>query len=232
MLTRWFPSAFCIIIITPILSCGNLFRSKHQEPGFNDQHNEHTQTPEQFWDASNRIIYTCCLKKILVLTLNIKLCPTWYSLLKHPGSPNGFLDHLFIRDKRVHDVCAKPILLPFERTQMDYSAADIEAAQSLQLLAYLYAALAAFWTYDYACSFEQEWIFLFQSRWSKVKGLYIVTRHVPFFLVITDLVYLGFTSNESPDKCRILSDTYSCFGVISLTCSECISPSPAIYTCF
>ncbi|KAG2117581.1 hypothetical protein DEU56DRAFT_984839 [Suillus clintonianus] len=104
---------------------------------------------------------------------------------------------------------------------MDYSAADIEAAQSLQLLAYLYAAMGVFWTYDYACSFEQEWIFLVQSRWSKVKGLYIVTRHVPFFLVIMNLVYLGFTSNESPDKCRIMSDTYSCFGVISLTCSEC-----------
>ncbi|KAG2137034.1 hypothetical protein DEU56DRAFT_353868 [Suillus clintonianus] len=111
------------------------------------------------------------------------------------------------------------VFLPLERRiQMDYSAADIEAAMNLQLSMHLYTALATFWTYDYACSLEQEWIFLFRSRWTKVKGLYIVTRHVPFFLIMDLLV---FTSNDSPDKCRVLSSIYSCFALISLTCSEC-----------
>ncbi|KAG2119377.1 hypothetical protein DEU56DRAFT_836639 [Suillus clintonianus] len=61
--------------------------------------------------------------------------------------------------------------------------------------------MATFWTYDYACSLHQEWTFLLQSRWTKVKGLYIVTRFVPFLLLIGHL-YLNFIPNENPDVCE------------------------------
>ncbi|KAG2137029.1 hypothetical protein DEU56DRAFT_353756 [Suillus clintonianus] len=103
---------------------------------------------------------------------------------------------------------------------MEYSAADIAEATSLQYLAYLYTSLATFWTYDYACSLHEEWKFLLRSRWTKVKGLYIITRHVPFFLISMD-IYLTFAPSGNPNKCRTLGNIYVCFGVISLTCSEC-----------
>ncbi|KAG1728330.1 hypothetical protein EDB19DRAFT_1941259 [Suillus lakei] len=75
--------------------------------------------------------------------------------------------------------------------------------------------------YDYVCSLNEEWKFLLQSRWTKVKGLYIITRYVPFFLVATNL-HMNSTSNENPNKCRILIDVSSCFSLISIACSECI----------
>ncbi|KAG1718230.1 hypothetical protein EDB19DRAFT_1921045 [Suillus lakei] len=74
--------------------------------------------------------------------------------------------------------------------------------------------------YDYVCSLQEEWKFLRQSHWSKVKGLYIIARYIPFFFVITDL-FVNFAPNENPKKCRILVSIYSSCGVISLTCSEC-----------
>ncbi|KAG1728334.1 hypothetical protein EDB19DRAFT_1913833 [Suillus lakei] len=81
--------------------------------------------------------------------------------------------------------------------------------------------MATFWTYDYACSLEEEWKFLHRSRWSKVKGLYLIARYVPFFLITTDL-YLNFAPNENPDKCRKLINIYSCFSLISIISAECI----------
>ncbi|KAG1738480.1 hypothetical protein EDB19DRAFT_2025354 [Suillus lakei] len=75
-------------------------------------------------------------------------------------------------------------------------------------------------TYDYACSFREEFEFLLQSRWTKVKALYIITRYLPFFLIIMYLC-LNFTPNENPDKCRILINIYSSFSQISINCSEC-----------
>ncbi|KAG2128488.1 hypothetical protein BD769DRAFT_701024 [Suillus cothurnatus] len=109
---------------------------------------------------------------------------------------------------------------PFLCLYMEYSADEIAAARSLQYSAYICMSMATFWTYDYICSIHEEWKFLHQSRWSKVKVLYIIARYVPFLFVITD-IYLNFSPNENPKKCKILVNIYSSFGVISLTCSEC-----------
>ncbi|KAG1830292.1 hypothetical protein DFJ58DRAFT_272514 [Suillus subalutaceus] len=83
---------------------------------------------------------------------------------------------------------------------------------------YLYVAITMFWVCDYASSFHKEWKFLRQSRWTKVKVLYITARYLPFLLLAMYL-YLNF-SPENPDKCKILINTYSCFTQLSLTCSE------------
>ncbi|KAG2357609.1 hypothetical protein BDR07DRAFT_1419817 [Suillus spraguei] len=104
--------------------------------------------------------------------------------------------------------------------QTDYSADDVVAATSLQCFAYIYVSTTTFWTYDYACSFHEEWRFLLVSQWTKVKGLYIVTRYVPFLLLATNL-YLSFSPNENPDKCRVLDNICSGFGIVSAICSEC-----------
>ncbi|KAG2128051.1 uncharacterized protein EDB93DRAFT_179358 [Suillus bovinus] len=103
---------------------------------------------------------------------------------------------------------------------MDYSAEDIAAARILQYLAYICTALIAFWSYDYICSLHDEWTFLLRSRWTKVKCLYIIARYVPFFLIAADIC-LTLTPNEDPKTCKMFINIYSCFAVISLTCSEC-----------
>ncbi|KAG1897204.1 uncharacterized protein F5891DRAFT_539520 [Suillus fuscotomentosus] len=105
---------------------------------------------------------------------------------------------------------------------MDSSADDAQVATAwnLHYLACTCVTLATFWTYDYISSLHEEWTFLLQSRWTKLKALYIVARYIPFFFIATDL-YMIFTPNENPNKCRMLINIYSCLGVISLTCSEC-----------
>ncbi|KAG1850097.1 hypothetical protein C8R48DRAFT_728309 [Suillus tomentosus] len=105
---------------------------------------------------------------------------------------------------------------------MEPLAEDVQvaAAWNLRYLACVCLTLATFWTYDYISLLHEEWSFLLQSRWTKLKALYIVARYIPFFFIATDL-YMIFTPNENPDKCRMLINIYSCFGVISLTCSEC-----------
>jgi hypothetical protein len=103
---------------------------------------------------------------------------------------------------------------------MEYSAQDIAAAMSLQLSAYIYASMATFWIYDYVCSLYEEWTYLLQSHWSKVKCLYIVTRYLPFVLLITKL-YMSFTLNETPGKCRVLDNVNAGLGIISAVCAEC-----------
>ncbi|KAG2137025.1 hypothetical protein DEU56DRAFT_980757 [Suillus clintonianus] len=104
--------------------------------------------------------------------------------------------------------------------QMEYSVDDVAGARRLQLSAYICTALVTFWTYDYIRSIHEEWTFLLMSRWTKVKGLYIIARYIPFLLITVDLC-LTFVLNENPNKCQIISDIYASFGLISLTCSEC-----------
>ncbi|KAG2039707.1 hypothetical protein BDR03DRAFT_1008704 [Suillus americanus] len=95
--------------------------------------------------------------------------------------------------------------LPVYNLEMEYSSDDIAAARSLQFATYIYASTATFWTYDYACSLDEEWTFLLRSHWSKVKGLYIVTRYLSFILLTTNL-YLSFIPNENPGKCRVMDN--------------------------
>ncbi|KAG2054045.1 hypothetical protein BDR06DRAFT_955623 [Suillus hirtellus] len=76
-------------------------------------------------------------------------------------------------------------------------------------------------TYDYVCCLHEEWTFLRQSRWTRVKVLYIFARYVPFFSMTMD-IYMTFAPVENPNKCRVIINMYSCFGLISLICSESI----------
>ncbi|KAG1739547.1 hypothetical protein EDB19DRAFT_837140 [Suillus lakei] len=98
-------------------------------------------------------------------------------------------------------------------------ADDVATAGGLRFLAYICASMATFWTYDYVCSLDEEWTFLLRSRWTKVKGLYIITRYVPFLLLMTD-IYLCFTPDENPNNCRMVINIYSCLSMISVACSE------------
>ncbi|KAG2124610.1 hypothetical protein DEU56DRAFT_593546 [Suillus clintonianus] len=102
----------------------------------------------------------------------------------------------------------------------EYSVDAVAAARSLQTYTYIYTSAATFWAYDYVCSLHQEFTFLFQSRWTKVKGLYIVTRYVPFLLFAGHL-YLNFIPKENPDECLTLNNICSCLSLISIICSEC-----------
>ncbi|KAG1718996.1 hypothetical protein EDB19DRAFT_769038 [Suillus lakei] len=126
--------------------------------------------------------------------------------------------------KKVHNMyislTSKTHFLPLERMETKYSPDDIAAARSLQTYTYVYTSMAIFWTYDCACSLQEEWTFLLQSRWTKVKGLYIATRVVPF-LLLTGHLYLNFIPNENPDKCKILINVCAVLSQISVICSEC-----------
>ncbi|KAG1884002.1 hypothetical protein F4604DRAFT_1919817 [Suillus subluteus] len=103
---------------------------------------------------------------------------------------------------------------------MEYSADDITAARSLQIATSVFASMATFWIYDYACSLHEEWSFLLRSHWSKVKCLYIVTRYLPFIL-LTEKLYINFTPNVNPGKCRVFDVVDSGLGIVSAVCSEC-----------
>lgn len=106
---------------------------------------------------------------------------------------------------------------------MEFSTGELQvtAAWNVRYSAYMYTALATFWTYDYICLLDEEWTFLLQFRWTKVKALYIIARHAPFSFITVDL-YLIFAPNENLDKCRVLINISSCLGVIAFTCSECL----------
>ncbi|OAX32042.1 hypothetical protein K503DRAFT_860508 [Rhizopogon vinicolor AM-OR11-026] len=101
----------------------------------------------------------------------------------------------------------------------EYSSEAIVAAKSLQTFTYMYASMVTFWTYDYTCSLNEEWTFLLESRWTKVKGLYIVTRYVPFLFFIGHL-YMNFT-NETPRKCHVMNTMSEALSLISVISSEC-----------
>jgi len=102
---------------------------------------------------------------------------------------------------------------------MVYSTDDIAEATSLQSFKYILASLAAFWTYDYTCSLHEEWTFLLQSRWSKMKGLYIITRYLPFIFLATN-ISMYFIPNENSGKCRVLENTQSGLGTVLVIVSE------------
>ncbi|KAG2032392.1 hypothetical protein BDR03DRAFT_1002648 [Suillus americanus] len=102
---------------------------------------------------------------------------------------------------------------------------DIAAARNLQFIAHICTSAATFWTYDFVCSPHEECTFLLRSRWTKVKGFYIIARYVLFVLIIVDLC-LTLAPNENLKKCQILGNIYIFVAVISLTFSECISPYP------
>ncbi|KAG2069215.1 hypothetical protein BDR04DRAFT_711938 [Suillus decipiens] len=102
---------------------------------------------------------------------------------------------------------------------MEYSSDDIAAARSMQVIAYILTSTITFWIYDYARSSNEEWTFLLQSNWNKVKVLYIVTRYVPFIL-LTAVLYMGLSPNENTDKCRLFSNICSGLVLISGIGSE------------
>ncbi|KAG1728317.1 hypothetical protein EDB19DRAFT_162032 [Suillus lakei] len=118
-------------------------------------------------------------------------------------------------------VCArKPVFLLLEQIPMEYSTDDITTGRNLQSLAYMCTALVTFWTYDYACSLHEEWTFLLRSRWTKIKGLYIIARYAPFF-PITVYLWLSLAPDVNHNKCQTLNNISACFAVIGFTCSEC-----------
>ncbi|KAG1837110.1 hypothetical protein DFJ58DRAFT_156150 [Suillus subalutaceus] len=65
-----------------------------------------------------------------------------------------------------------------------------------------------------------KWTFLLQSRWTKVKVLYIIARYVPFLIPIVNL-YLAVTPNEDNNKCQISIYVITSLSLISFICSEC-----------
>ncbi|KAG2067973.1 hypothetical protein BDR04DRAFT_1144084 [Suillus decipiens] len=101
---------------------------------------------------------------------------------------------------------------------MEYSVDEIAAARNLQFLAYISTSTATFWTYDFVYSLHEEWTFLLQSRWTKVKGLYIIARYLPFVLIVTGL--LALAPNEEPETCQIFNSISAFVGLMSLTFSE------------
>ncbi|KAG2139586.1 uncharacterized protein EDB93DRAFT_696544 [Suillus bovinus] len=103
---------------------------------------------------------------------------------------------------------------------MEYSTDDIAAARSLQFTMYIYASMTTFWTYDYVCSLHEELTFLLRSHWTKMKVLYIVTRYLPFIILVTGL-YRSFVPNENTGKCRVLDNIELYLGVVLVICSEC-----------
>ncbi|KAG2145341.1 uncharacterized protein EDB93DRAFT_1151815 [Suillus bovinus] len=102
----------------------------------------------------------------------------------------------------------------------EYSVDVVAAARSLQIFTFIYTSMATFWTYDYACSFREEGVFLLRSSWNRVKCLYVVARYVPFLLFAAHL-YLNFFPDETSDRCQFINNICSTFSLISIVCSEC-----------
>ncbi|KAG2114235.1 uncharacterized protein F5147DRAFT_678478 [Suillus discolor] len=71
--------------------------------------------------------------------------------------------------------------------------------------------MATAWIYNYACSLDEEWTFLLRSRWTKMKGLYIVTRFLPLILFASGL-YSAFRSST----CMV----HPCLDPVSTVSSE------------
>ncbi|KAG2366885.1 hypothetical protein BDR07DRAFT_403867 [Suillus spraguei] len=77
-------------------------------------------------------------------------------------------------------------------------------AWNLQFTTYIYVSMATFWCHDYICSLHEEWTYLLRSDWSMLKGLYIVTRYLPFSLLAI-VLWLGFDPNETLGGCSVLA---------------------------
>ncbi|KAG2050094.1 hypothetical protein BDR06DRAFT_659121 [Suillus hirtellus] len=92
---------------------------------------------------------------------------------------------------------------------MEYPTGDIAAARSLQLAPYIYTSITTIW-----------WTFLIRSHWSKMKGLYIVTRYLPFIILAMDL-YMSFTPNENSSECGVLQNINSGLSIVIVIFSEC-----------
>ncbi|KAG1854116.1 hypothetical protein C8R48DRAFT_675708 [Suillus tomentosus] len=92
--------------------------------------------------------------------------------------------------------------------ETDYSADDIAAATSLQFFQPSFDNHILDLQLCLFISRRGNWRFLLVSHWTKAKGLYIATRHVPFLLLATNL-YLSFIPNETPGKCRVLDNICS-----------------------
>ncbi|KAG2114312.1 uncharacterized protein F5147DRAFT_678952 [Suillus discolor] len=78
--------------------------------------------------------------------------------------------------------------------------------------------MATFWIYDYACLLDEEWTFLLRSHWTKMKGLYIVTRFLPLILCA-----MGLYRNLTPlniDPCRVLANVESGLDLVLVSSSE------------
>ncbi|KAG2114334.1 uncharacterized protein F5147DRAFT_650112 [Suillus discolor] len=75
-----------------------------------------------------------------------------------------------------------------------------------------------------------KWTFLLRSHWSKMKGLYIVTRYLPFIILAMD-IYRGFTLNENADKCLVLDNAELGLNLVLVIFSKCISCSPILCPC-
>ncbi|KAG2352896.1 hypothetical protein BDR07DRAFT_1497442 [Suillus spraguei] len=99
---------------------------------------------------------------------------------------------------------------------MEYSPDDIAAARSVQFTTYIYVSIATFWAYDYACSLHEEWDFLLQSKWGKIKYLYIVTRYLPLIL-LTTILYQHFLSHETSGEYRRLNNIVTGTGIVHLS---------------
>lgn len=104
---------------------------------------------------------------------------------------------------------------------MEYSSDNIAAARSLQVATYIYVSTATFWTYDYVCSLHEEWSFLLQSHWNKVKGMYIVTRYLFFILLISNLYASFGISNENLGICQVTGNIDTGLDIASAMFSEC-----------
>ncbi|KAG1790747.1 hypothetical protein EV424DRAFT_1355198 [Suillus variegatus] len=110
---------------------------------------------------------------------------------------------LFVSCYRIFTLTS--IFLMTRRDSIQGPADEIAAAKSLQ-----YLGLSVDSDILVCCS---KWTFLRQSRWTKVKVLYIIARYVPFLFVITD-IFLNFAPNEDTRKCKILVYIYSSFFVL------------------
>ncbi|KAG2130795.1 uncharacterized protein EDB93DRAFT_1340388 [Suillus bovinus] len=106
---------------------------------------------------------------------------------------------------------------------MEYSTDDIAAARSLQF--------TTFSVHGYILVCRVKYTFLLRSHWTRIKGLFIVTRYLPFIFLAVDL-YLYFTPDENPGKCRVLDNVRSGLGIVLITLSECISRPPGIIRVF
>ncbi|KAG2072308.1 hypothetical protein BDR04DRAFT_1117126 [Suillus decipiens] len=100
---------------------------------------------------------------------------------------------------------------------MEYSPDDIAEARSVQFLTFSvdgYILVLISTTYDV------KWMFLLRSDWSKVKGLYIVTRYLPFIIIVT-VLRKYFSPSENLGTCHVLTNVNSGLGITSVIFSEC-----------